>query len=316
MPLIFPENRTDYVGEIHFSSLNDSIPNGQDPAGLSTSVQRNAQALDATITDMATLFGVEEGQLNIPGVNSAIPNEKCILYMPQSLTFSDKATYNTQDLGMVGGAVEAGVITAKQGGSAGGVKSFIDGLKGQGGKDVGKLAIQNVVGAFGGDAISGALKSANKITSNPNTRALFESVPLRDFSFTFKMIPNNRQEAQNIREIIAFFRKELYPEEIPFGEGENSFSIGYRFPNKFRIKLYYGTGNAKREVGIKIKDCYLTSVNTVFNASSMGMHYDGSFTEVDLSLSFLEARALSRKDIIEEGFAGGSLDENGGSVEP
>jgi hypothetical protein len=231
--------------------------------------------------------------------------------MPQNLAFGDRATYNTTDLGMVGGAVEAGMLSSGTG--SGGISSFIDAMKGSNGKASAKLAAQTVLGVFASDAITGAVKLNNKVTSNPNTRALFNAVPLRTFTFTFKMIPNSRQEAQNVREILAFFRKELYPEKIMFGDTQ--LSLGYKFPNKFRIRMYYGQGNNKRQVGFKIHDCYLTDISTVFNASSMGMHYDGNFTEVDLSLSFMEAKAISREDIVEEGFEFGALGEDGRSVE-
>lgn len=313
MPLIFPENRTEYLGEIHFSSLNDSITNGQDVAAVSQKASSVADELGSSANDVLSFFGVDDNVLPNTSFGGSTVNEKCVLFLPQALSFSDKAVYNAQDLGLIGGAVEAGLVAADAG--TGSINSFIDGLRGPNGKTVGKLAVQNVVGALGGEQITGALKSQNKITSNPNTRALFESVPLRNFDFTFKMIPNSKQEARNIKEIIAFFRKELYPEEIPFDEtGNIPLSVGYKFPNKFKIQMYYGKGNRKKEVGIKIKPCYLTDVTTVFNASSMGMHYDGEFTEVDLTISFLEARALSRKDILEEGFEDGILDEVGGSL--
>ena len=75
--------------------------------------------------------------------------------------------------------------------------------------------------------------------------------------------------------------------------------------------MYYGEEPFITEVGTRIKPAYLTDLQTVYNSSSMGMHYDGNFSEVDLSLTFLESKALSRTDVIEEGFAEGILDENG-----
>ena len=52
-------------------------------------------------------------------------------------------------------------------------------------------------------------------------------------------------------------------------------------------------------------------MQTVYNSSTMGMHYDGNFSEIDMTLTFLESKALSRKDVIAEGFEEGILDENG-----
>jgi hypothetical protein len=58
----------------------------------------------------------------------------------------------------------------------------------------------------------------------------------------------------------------------------------------------------EKGVATKILPCYLESVNTVYNNTSMGMHSDGSFQEVDITLNFREARTLHRKDIIDGGY--------------
>ena len=142
--------------------------------------------------------------------------------------------------------------------------------------------------------------------------ALFNSVPLRSFTFSFKMIPTSAFESRNIQEIITFFRRELYPEEILANLADiGEISVGYRFPNRFGIKMYYGQGDNVREVGTRIQPAYLTDMQTVYNSSTMGMHYDGNFSEIDMTLTFLESKALSRKDVIAEGFEEGILDENG-----
>ena len=44
--------------------------------------------------------------------------------------------------------------------------------------------------------------------------------------------------------------------------------------------------------------CYLRNVSTTYNQGSMVFHEDGQPTEVDLTLSFTEFRALTRQDII------------------
>ena len=50
-----------------------------------------------------------------------------------------------------------------------------------------------------------------------------------------------------------------------------------------------------------MKDCYLRSVSTNYNPSSMAFHPDGRPVEIDLSLSFVEEVTVNRKDI-EEGY--------------
>jgi hypothetical protein len=311
MALIYPINRTDYLGQIHFSSLEETTTGGEATAAAKSSdATKKSKSSGFSPSDMLAFMGASSEFSSILGGSGPVPSgEKCILHLPQGITIADKADYGTANLGMIGGAVEAGAIAAQEG-SMPSITSFLDSLKGGAGKDLGKLAVAKTVGAFSEEA-GNAIKAQAKVTSNPNSRALFNSVPLRSFTFSFKMIPHSQEEARNIKEIITFFRKELYPEEIPANLGEIQFSVGYKFPNRFGIKMYYGSGNNIKEVGTRIQPAYLTDMQTVYNSSTMGMHYDGNFSEVDLTLSFLESKALSRKDVIDEGFAEGILDEEG-----
>lgn len=140
------------------------------------------------------------------------------------------------------------------------------------------------------------MKSATRITSAPNQRTLFQQVGIRTFVFTFKMIANNREEAQEVKNIVKFFRQELYPEKILIGESE--IPLAYKFPNMFEIdiKNRYGDNPA-----FKIQRCYLRDVQTSFNSTATGMHEDGNFVEVDISLSFQEITALHKQQI-RDGF--------------
>jgi len=311
MALIYPVNRTDYLGQIHFSALEEPTQ-GESAMGASAAAQQKSKSSGFSFDDLLAFAGQDGSVTSFLGNGGPIPTgEKVVLHLPQAISIADKADYGTANLGMIGGAVEAGM--AAPDGTTPNITSFLDSLKGGAGKDLSKIAVAKTVGAFSEEA-GNAVRIGARVTQNPNSRALFNSVPLRSFTFSFKMIPHSQDEAKNIREIITFFRRELYPEEIPADLGDITFSVGYRFPNRFGIKTYYGNGDNVREVGTRIQPAYLTDVQTVYNSSSMGMHYDGEFSEVDLTLTFLESKALSRKDIIQEGFEKGILDENGDFV--
>jgi hypothetical protein len=150
----------------------------------------------------------------------------------------------------------------------------------------------------GPDEVAGAFRSAGGVTTNPNTRVLFKSVGLREFSFAFKFLATSAREAEEIKEIIKLFRTELYPDTINIPVGTSEISIGYRFPNKFQITVEYDG----EEIATRIKPCFLRDVSVTYNNTSMSMHEDGNFTEIEMSLSFQETRTLSRKDVEEEGF--------------
>ena len=69
-----------------------------------------------------------------------------------------------------------------------------------------------------GAAIAGGMTAASKITTNPNTKAMFTDVPLRSFSFSFTLIPTTARESSEIENIVKTFRMELYPTTLSAGK--------------------------------------------------------------------------------------------------
>ena len=83
----------------------------------------------------------------------------------------------------------------------------------------------------------------------------------------------------------------MYPETSSEG-----LQAALKFPSKFSIELRYG----KKKVATGILPCFLETVDVAYNPSNMGFHEDGNFQETDISLSFVEERALTKRDIIAE----------------
>jgi hypothetical protein len=252
---------------------------------------------------------------NNSSVTNGVPStygDACILYLPAAIQISDAAVYENISLGTMGAVVEkaigqgAGVMSAGVAAVQGAVSSVGDMLSNQSlGSQKAAATLAVIRGAQkvpGGEFSVPAIKSATRMTLNPNIRAIFNQVPLREFSFTFKLIANSAEEATEIKRIIKYFRKELYPSDIPVGAGGARLSLGYHFPDQFRIEFHHGAPDysdkwSKDQVATKLKDCYLHGFNAVYNAASMGMHADGNFTEIDITLSFREASTLTKADI-------------------
>ena len=123
---------------------------------------------------------------------------------------------------------------------------------------------------------------------------MFDRPNLRQFSFAFKLIATSASEARQIEKIIKAFRTYMYPEAIKLG----AVPIGYRFPPMFKIDFDYA--GSKTTIP-SLLECHLKSVQAVYNSTSGTFHEDGQPTEVDLTLTFLEYRALTRQDI-ERGY--------------
>ncbi len=293
-------NPDDYKGRLVFTVLEDPAT---DLSNLTdTFVGLAEKAAEQTAEEGRIEKDAFEGLSNIPitGQSPLIETDKvCEMYIPIGLQYRDGVNYENMDIGGAGAGAEA----ALKGGSGaikglieGGLGTFAKGLTGSGAADVATLGVVKLAAALP-DEIAGAVKVAARVTSNPNTRVLFKSVNMREFSFTFKFICTSAREAEEVKEIITFFRSELYPEDITTEVGGAKISIGYKFPNKFRIEVEYDG----QEIAHRIKPCYLRNVDVNYNNTSQAFHSDGNFSEVEMTIGFQETRTLSKKDI-GEGF--------------
>lgn len=230
---------------------------------------------------------------------------RVVMYMPPALQIGDKLDIdNAVPFGIFGEVVDrslgagGGIAEAVIEGGRRGLGSLVDALGGDGlTANATSLALSRVATALGSSK-EGAIRTALGVTPNPNIRAVFRSVGMRSFSFTFKMTPRNAGEAREISQIIKFFRLNAYPESFKIG----GIPAGYFFPNKFEISFLYSTkNNPEHTVATKAKLCFLTDIQSTYNPQQMAFYEDGSFQETDLVLTFLEERTLDRQDI-RDGF--------------
>tara|TARA_B110000211_G_scaffold231540_1_gene293302 strand:- start:344 stop:1474 length:1131 start_codon:yes stop_codon:yes gene_type:complete len=229
-------------------------------------------------------------------------DRRIALYLPRAIQIQDTVTYdNAFQLGLIGGAIEAGLQSGAGavgsalgaiGNEAAGLGNTLLGRTGGMSKEAAGILSGKVAAKIPviGDAAGGAVRSATGLTTNPNVRAIFKDVPIRNFSFAFQLIPTSQNEAIVIEDIIKTFRTELYPTALRAG-GVN---VGYRFPNRFLIKVKYNNRDIK---GIRFLPVYMQSFNATYNSATGGMHSDGRFSAVDISMTFTETRAISKSDI-------------------
>ena len=309
------------------NDIGDFVANPSvNPAQLQTDIRKR---VDNFVQDVGSKFGELAGRL-VDSVTAAPDDENFSavtdvlkinqeagsveLYLPQQLQIQDGVSINTSmELGLIGGAIEKGLSTTANAGIgsllgiaadqvAKGIGATVGSLTGtaQLSEGMAALAAQRIakrIPLYGQDTIRG-VQQLTGVVANPNRRAQFDSVPLRQFSFNFTLIAKSKSEADEITKIIKWFRTELYPEALIAG----GVHYGYKFPNRFQIKIKYGNQNDSQAANIRFLPVYLQSFTTNYNPNGMGMHSDGSFAEVSCSMSFTETRALNRQDIVERGF--------------
>lgn len=267
-----------------------------------TQVRKAKENEDGTVT-------VEEN----PDLDAFTPREvnyqggNIKLYLP--VAFQQNDTFNIANtelgpaVGAAASALSAGSSIMSAAGKAveRGLSGISDAISGNFASQTAKLGASRLakrIPLVGSEASQGT-EIAFAVTVNPNLRSAFRGVNLREFSFSFKFIARSAAEADQIEQIIKTLRTRAYPDIVNLIDKNNNVSMGYSYPDLFEIVVRHEpTG---KRVGQRIKFCFLRSVATSYNSSSMAFHKDGQPVEIDLSLNFVEEHTLVRRDI-EEGF--------------
>ena len=154
---------------------------------------------------LATLTGAwDTWEINNDAVGSRmkikeVPGELCNLYMPISYTVNDGFSYDTGPLNMSGAllqnAINSGAsnaFDAVMGGIKGAFTSTFDFFRPGVGTDAARLGLTRLanVDVFGlgvaPEGVRNAIPLIVGVNVNPNLRAIFKGVALRDFIFQFK----------------------------------------------------------------------------------------------------------------------------------
>ena len=321
--LTFPKEDKDlYKGRIRFEAYKEdykTLANTAFDLADTTPVQTDLGRAIAAETNSTILANMRADQADIDKRKAAFYNNELpdnrkplprhignkstvTLFLPSALQFQDRIEYTNVDLNIIGNAAAKAL---KAGGSgrealrqaAGEFLPDFDSLQAafrQGlSSEVAQVAALRVSNKLSSE-LTGALETTAGITLNPNRRQTLKGVGIRQFVFTFKLIPTTQIEANEITKIVKFFRSEMYPDTSR--EGLES---ALRFPSKFNIKALYG----KKQITTGILPCFLENVNVVYNPTNSGFHSDGKgggdFQETDISLSFIEERALTKRDIVD-----------------
>lgn len=278
-------NQDDYKARILFTTIIETPP-----------------TIDTSAFEREANQGTVTGALNTLGNVFTAPirggtrtkGDTVRLYLPPGIQVQDGVSFDNAEMGIRG----AGVVDGAMSGGSGSLADMASSTFGLG--DIkailGQIQSPEVARATAAGVASMNQKAQNvtnsalQTTLNPNIRAIFRSVNLREHSFTFKFIPRSAAEAQEVRSIIDWFRLELYPEPIKV----RNLNVGYEFPNKFLIQMKYGVNS---DIVTQLLPAHLITMSTNYNPTAMAFYGDGEMQEIDLTLNFREYRALDKQDI-------------------
>jgi|TARA_R100000081_G_C4809829_1_gene170297 hypothetical protein len=250
-------------------------------------------------TENTTVRGKGKDDLGYPD------NRYVHLYMPMNIQQNESVVAGPEQLGIAGGMVAgtlmgagttktvADIASSAFKGTFAGIGELMEGKTAP---EFGSLIANRLVSKLSTNA-GNATSLATRIAVNPNTRALFKQVNIREWNFVFQMIPTSPDETKRIENIIDFFRTEQLPTEL-VSEG-TGVGMAYRFPNLMHIKALYRDErtNQYKPILTRFLPAYLQAVDVTYNTQAMSFYEGGKFHDATMSLKFIEYRPLNKDDI-------------------
>ena len=133
------------------------------------------------------------------------------------------------------------------------------------------------------------------LTINNNLEVLFNGPNLRSFSYNYRFTPREPKEADKIKQIIRFFKKQMAPKR-------STSRIFLKSPNVFKLKYTYKNGDPHPFLN-NIKICALNQFSVDYTPDGSYSTYeddggrgDGSMTSYQVGMSFLEMTPIYNDD--------------------
>ena len=145
------------------------------------------------------------------------------------------------------------------------------------------------VGALGGNVSGSSIVArATGQVFNPNLELLFNGVNLRVFPFTFEFFPRNREEGEEVRQIIRLLKYSMVP-----SRGDQGIFI--KAP--FVFQLQYMKGRDPHPFLNRFQPMALTNMSLNYTGSNnYSTFYDGTPTHIRLELLFKELNPVYKDD--------------------
>lgn len=232
-------------------------------------------------TNVVSAFARAAGTAFVdPAIKKFILKDVINLYLSAPPAVKYNMNYNNAEFGPLIGLVEALANVSGSGISAGLQASALRAL--------------NIPSALGLPPVGTLLGGIAGVSVNPFKEVIFESVNFREFSFTYKFMPQSLPEMEEVNSIIKTFKRHMHPELF----GEKFF---FRFPSEFLIKYRFGSASDEQTFYHEFKPCFLEDVEIIYGSEQVSTFYDGMPTEINMKLSFRENEILTSESI-EKGY--------------
>ena len=159
--------------------------------------------------------------------------------------------------------------------------------------------VKNAIAAsFAGSAAGVGQQLLTRTTGailNPNMELLFKGPSLRPFDFSFLLAPRDPGEAEEVINIIRFFKQGM----APIRSKSNLF---LRSPNTFKVTYLHRGESGKEHFGLnKFKECALLGLNVDYTPNANYATFtDGTMVAYRLTMRFQELEPVFNDDYQNE----------------
>ena len=218
------------------------------------------------------------------------------MYMPQQVNVTYGANYTDTEMG----ALTEEALNAYNNAIGGRFRSAFEnvlnmdqGIAEQ--LQKGLLASIGIIPGFGGAREAFEAKEGAIISDR--LELAFKGINKRNFQYTFKMIPKNEKEADEIRKIVFAFKANMLPEFV----GGNRAGRRLVVPNTFDISYMYV--GAENDYLHKISTCVLENMSVSYGGDrykTFEGRADGAPpVETTMTLAFKEMELITRERVFE-----------------
>ena len=221
------------------------------------------------------------------------------LYMPAQVQVTYGTKYTDTEISPLAGPVGEGITNLMSGA---GLSDTYDNFVGNvsKGSAVEKKVLTTIASTLDGLGLSGT-REALEISSGEifadRMELAFKGVDRRSFQYTFKMIPKNSREADEIRKIVFAFKANMLP-ELTEGKDRDTMTT----PNTFNIQyMYKGKEN---DYVHRVSECFLENVQVSYGGDrykTFEPHADDGAppVETSITLAFKEIEIITRERIFQ-----------------
>jgi len=224
------------------------------------------------------------------------------MFMPAQVATTYGANYTDTGIGMfVGDALNIYDELKRKGMREADITKSLQGVA-SGVGNLAELALTNTLGSGVVPGLSG-LREARGITTgeiiSERMELAFKGINKRQFQYTFKMIPKSAAEADEIKNIIHLFKRNMLPEMT----GGDASGRRMTIPNTFNIQYMYN--GADNNFLHKIGECVLENFSVAYGGEKYATYNPTANgappVETTITLAFKELDLVTRAGVEAEG---------------